>query len=311
MSRPVWKGAIAFGLVQVPVELHSATIRDGVDFSMLDRRDLAPVGYKRYNKRSGVDVPWDDIVKGYEYEEDRYVVLSDEDFRLANVTATQTVEIFGFAEAASIPDYYFESPYVLIPAKRGEKAYALLREALRRTGRVGLATLVIRNRQDVCVVQPEGDHLMVLVLRYRAELKGLDAFPIAEPADGRGYTQRELDMAERLVRDMEEAFEPEKYTDRYRDDLMQRIEAKIAAGETEVVTPPGEDAEAPAAGGSNVVDLMTLLKRSLETRDGKSTARRGEERASVTPLRRRSAPAKKAPAAKTRRKSATARRAAR
>ena len=310
MPRPIWKGAVVFGLVHVPVELHSAATRDGLEFTMLDRRDLAPVGYKRVNKRSGAEVPWDEIVKGYEYEDGRYVVLNDDDFRLANVKATQTVEIFGFAEAASIPDYYFESPYVLVPAKRGEKGYALLREALRRTQRIGLATVVIRTRQDVCVVQPEGDHLLVLTLRYATEVKPLKSFPLPEEADRRAFTARELEMAERLVREMQEPFNPETYSDSYRDDLLKRIQTKIAAGETEELS-TGADEAPPAGARSNVVDLMTLLKRSLEARGDGKTAKRSEGRASVTPLRRRGASAKKGPALRTRRKPAVARRTAR
>src|SRR5438874_7214521 len=144
MARGLWKGAISFGLVNVPVELFSAEKRSSeLDLTMLDKRDLAPVGYKRYNKASGEDVPWSEIVKGYEYEDDKYVVLSDEDFRRANVEASKTVDIAAFVERGSIPAKFFETPYYLAPGKRGEKPYALLRDALKKADRVGVATVVI------------------------------------------------------------------------------------------------------------------------------------------------------------------------
>jgi DNA end-binding protein Ku len=227
MARAVWKGAISFGLVHVPIELYPAESRNEFKFTMLDRRDLAPVGYQRVNKKSGKEVPWDDIVKGYEYEDDRYVVLTDEDFRRANVTATQTVEIFGFADTCSIPDHYFEQPYVLVPGRRGEKGYALLRDALRRTERVGLATVVIRARQHVCTVAPVGDQILLNTLRYASELEAMKTHAVETPAKGNAYSARELEMAERLVREMEEAFDPAAYKDHYHGDLMKRIRAKL------------------------------------------------------------------------------------
>src|SRR5512138_959431 len=145
MARGLWKGAISFGLVNVPVELFSAEKRSSeLDLTMLDKRDLAPVGYKRYNKSTGEDVPWSEIVKGYEYEDEKYVVLSDEDFRRANVEASKTVEILAFVDGAAITPQYFETPYYLAPGKRGEKAYALLRDALKKSGKVGVASVVMR-----------------------------------------------------------------------------------------------------------------------------------------------------------------------
>ncbi len=282
MARAVWKGAISFGLVHVPVELVPAAARNELKFSMLDRRDLAPVGYKRVNKKSGHEVPWDDIVKGYEYEDDRYVVLSDEDFRLANVEATQRIDIFGFAAVAEIPVHFFETPYVLVPGQRGEKGYALLREALRRTGRVALAHMVIRNRQHVCTVMPHHDHLLVITLRFASELAPVDQHAIPPLAKKDAYSSRELEMAERLIKEMDTTFAPAEYTDQYRDDLMRRIDAKIAAGETEVLTAPDRGATGTERAGSNVVDLMTLLKKSLD--QGKLRSSGGARRATVSPI---------------------------
>jgi DNA end-binding protein Ku len=301
VARAIWKGAVTFGLVHIPVELYSAESRGELHFHMLDRRDLAPVGYQRVNKKSGRAVPWEDIVKGYEYEDDRYVVLTEEDFRLANVEATQTVEIFGFTAAHAIPDHYFETPYVIVPMKRGEKGYALLRDALERKKRVGLANVVMRNRQHVCAVVPEGNRLLVITLRYAEELAALETHSIGAAAGKSAYSARELEMAERLIQEMDEKFTPDKYVDRYRDDLMRRIDAKIKAGETEVLTEPA---------ASNVVDLMTLLKRSLDGR-GKAPPSGADRKATVTPLRRRAPARRKAAVPKSRRATGGARGAAR
>ncbi|HEX6157198.1 MAG TPA: Ku protein, partial [Burkholderiales bacterium] len=160
MARGLWKGAISFGLVNVPVELYSAQKRSAeLDLTMLDKRDMAPVGYKRVNKETGKEVPWGEIVKGFEYKDDQYVVLSDEDFRRANVEASKTVEILAFVEAADIPPRYFEKPYYLAPGKRGEKAYALLRDAMKKAGKAAVASVVIRTRQYLAAMLPQDDVL--------------------------------------------------------------------------------------------------------------------------------------------------------
>src|SRR5579859_86712 len=180
MARGLWKGAISFGLVNVPVELFSAEKRSTeLDLTMLDKRDLAPVGYKRYNKASGEDVPWSEIVKGYEYEDAKYVVLSDEDFRRANVEASKTVEILAFVDAGKIAPLFYETPYYLAPGKRGEKAYALLRDALRRAGKVGIASVVIRTRQYLAAVFAQDDVLVMNTLRYADELRRAEDMDIS------------------------------------------------------------------------------------------------------------------------------------
>jgi DNA end-binding protein Ku len=176
----LWKGAISFGLVHVPVSLYPATRTDEVSFDMLDKRDFAPVGYRRYNKLTGEEVPWAEIVKGYEYEEGQYVVVTPEDFKQANVKATQTVEILSFAEAASIDPYYFETPYYLEPGKRGEKGYALLREVLRRTKQVGIAQVVIRARQHLAALIPVDRMLILNTLRYPNELRPASELELPE-----------------------------------------------------------------------------------------------------------------------------------
>ncbi|HEX8987539.1 MAG TPA: Ku protein [Rhodocyclaceae bacterium] len=266
MARALWKGAIAFSLVHIPVTLYPASSSAELDFKMIDRRDFAPVGYQRVNKRSGEPVPSDEIVKGYEYEDDQYVVMSNEDFREANVQATQTVDIFAFVEAADIPPYHYDTPYYLEPSKRGAKGYALLREVLRRKDRIALANVVIRTRQRLAALVPVGRMLVLNTLRFADEIRAFDAANL--PGDdlvALKVSDREIAMAERLVDDMAETWHPEQYHDTYREDLLALIHRKVESGETHVLAEPAEH-KAGAEGGAEVVDLMALLKRSLESR---------------------------------------------
>lgn len=266
MPRSLWKGAISFGLVNIPVVLYSAENRNSFDLTMLDRRDMKPVGFKRYNKDTGKDVPWGEIVKGYEYEKERYVVLNDEDFRRANVEATQTVDIVNFVDAEEIPPTYFETPYYLAPDKRGEKGYALLRETLKKTNKVGIATVIIRTRQYIAALIPRDDVIVLNTLRYANELKPVKDIDV--PSDNLktvGVTPREVEMATRLVEEMTDSWEPEKFRDTYHEDLMKLIEKRIQAGQTEVVTEPEQEGEKQAP--AEVIDLMALLKRSVQEKD--------------------------------------------
>jgi DNA end-binding protein Ku len=273
MARGLWKGAISFGLVNVPVELFSAEKRSSeLDLTMLDKRDLAPVGYKRYNKSTGEDVPWAEIVKGYEYEDERYVVLSDEDFRRANVEAAKTVGIQAFVDMKDIAPLYFQAPYYLAPGKRGEKAYALLRDALRKAGKAGIATVVIRTRQYLAAVFPQEDVLVMNTLRYAAELKGVEDLGIPAAALHAKASAREIDMALRLIDDMSEKWKPERFKDSYREDLLARIEEKVKAGQTEEITEPEKGRKEPA--GAEVIDLMALLKKSVERKQEREKPRR-------------------------------------
>jgi DNA end-binding protein Ku len=258
----LWKGTISFGLVNIPVGLHSAEHRNELSFAMLDRRDLAPVGYRRFNKESGKEVPWDQIVKGYEYEDGRYVVLSDADFQAANVEATQTVDILHFVEPGQIPFMLYETPYYLAPDKRGEKGYVLLRETLTRAAKVALAQVVVRTRQYLAVMAPYERILVLNTLRYPDELRSPKELDLPEARVS--VKPSELQMALRLVDEMTREFDPKLYHDTYREDVMARVKAKIKAGETEVITEP--QAERPAARGAEVIDLMALLKRSVEQR---------------------------------------------
>ena len=278
MARGLWKGAISFGLVNVPVELFSAEKRASeLDLTMLDKRDLAPVGYKRYNKSTGEDVPWAEIVKGYEYDDDKYVVLSDEDFRRANVEAARTVDIQAFVDLKDIPPLFFETPYYLAPGKRGEKAYALLRDAMKKSGKAGIATVVIRTRQYLAAVIPQDDVLVMDTLRYAGEIKAAEELGLPAAALHAKASAKEIDMALRLIEDMSEKWQPEKFKDTYREDLMARIEEKIRRGQTEEITAPAKGEKAPAS--ADVIDLMALLKRSVGKKQDKPKRARAAPRA--------------------------------
>ena len=268
MARGLWKGAISFGLVNVPVELFSAEKRSSeLDLTMLDKRDLAPVGYKRYNKSTGEDVPWGEIVKGYEYEDGKYVVLGEEDFRRANPEASRTVDIVAFVEMKDVAPQYYETPYYLAPGKRGEKAYALLRETLKKAGKAGIATVVIRTKQYLAALFPQDDILVLNTLRYAEELKKPASLEVAQAK----VTAKELDMALRLVQDMSDEWQPEKFHDTYREDILKRVEQKIKAGETEDIPEPEK---AKAAKGGEVIDLMSLLKKSVSKHEKPKRAAR-------------------------------------
>ena len=278
MARGLWKGAISFGLVNVPVELHSVEKRSGeLDLTMLDKRDLAPVGYKRDNNSTGEDVPWAEIVKGYEYDDDKYVVLSDEDFRRANVEASRTVEIQAFVDLKEIPPLFFETPYYLAPGKRGEKAYALLRDAMKKSGKAGIATVVIRTRQYLAAVIPQDELLLMDTLRYADELKAPEELGVPNGTLHHKVSPKEIDMALRLIDDMSEKWQPEKFKDTYRDDLLARIREKVKQGETEEITQPEKGAKEPAR--ADVIDLMALLKKSVTKKQDKPKRAKGAQRA--------------------------------
>jgi len=270
--RAVWKGAVSFGLVYIPVHLHTAARDSTLDLDLLDSRDFSPVGYQRYNKRTGKVVDWGDVVKGYEYKKGQYVALTDEDFRRANVEASQTIDIVSFAERADIPPEYFEMPYYLEPAEGGEKTYSLLREAMRGSSKVAIGSFVIRGRQHFCAILAHERALMLNTLRFAEELvpaEGLE-LPPANPRSAR-VSRQEVDMARRLVEEMTGEWDPEAFKDTYRRDLMRRIKEKIRKRQTHVLTPAAEpEAERPTA---EVIDLMAVLRKSLE-KGGGSRGRR-------------------------------------
>ncbi len=283
MPRSIWKGSITFGLVNIPVGLYGAESRHELQFHLLDKRDKSPVHYKRVSEGSGKEVPWGDIVRGYEYEKGQYVILSDEDLQHANPTATQTIDITDFVDAAEISPVYFDKPYYLAPDKKGTKGYALLREALRRSGKVGIASVVIRTRQYLAAVLPQDDVLVLELLRYAHELR--DAADLEVPR-GSEVSDRELAMAEKLIDAMAGSWEPAAYTDTYEKDVMEMIERRVESGETEAVETKAP--KRPASGGK-VVDLMMLLQRSVDESGGKGAGRKKAAAAPPPPAPRKHA----------------------
>jgi DNA end-binding protein Ku len=271
MARSMWKGAISFGLVHIPVEMYPAASDQGLDLSMLDRRDFAPIGFKRYNKATGKEVSWDDIVKGYEYSDGEYVVLSDEDLRRANPEATQTIDIIAFVNAEQVPLIYYEQPYYLAPGKGGDKVYALLRETLRDVGKIGIANVVIRVKQHLAALVCVGDTIVLNTLRYPDEIRPTDELKIpAADSKAAQVTEKELQMAKALVEGMSEKWKPQQYHDTYREDVMALIKKKIAANQTKTLTEPEPEEEKPAK--SNVIDLVSLLQASLGKKPAKAAA---------------------------------------
>src|SRR3954466_4008558 len=295
MARAIWKGSISFGLVNIPVGLYAAESRDEISFKLLDKKTMSPIHYKRVSEESGKEVPWDETVRGYPLEGGKYVVLSDEDLKGAAPEATQTIDIVDFVDLEEISPLYFDKPYYLAPDRKGAKAYALLRETLRRTGKVGIAKVVIRTREYLAAVVARGEVLTLELMRYAHELRDPDELEV--PRGKQGVSDREVEMAERLVEGMVAAWDPEKYKDTYRQELMKTIEKRAKAGKFESSPEPEPK---PREARGNVVDLMALLKQSVE-----QGGRKPAHKAAST----KKAPAKKTAARKTAaRKSARRRR---
>jgi DNA end-binding protein Ku len=275
MPRAFWTGSISFGLVSIPVALVSAESPDELSFHQLDRRDLNPIGIKRVNKKTDEEVPWEQIVRGYEYERGRFVVVTDQDIKRANVEATRTIDIVGFVGADRISPLYFERPYYVEPGPGGAKAYALLRETLRRTGRVGLATVVIRSKQHLAALLERDGVLVLELLRWAHELRTTKGLEVPDDRKAR-VTKQEADMATQLVKGMEVDWDPRRYKDTFTDDVMALIKKRIASGKISEI----DESEPPAPKrGGQVVDLMPLLKKSLEAGGrGRAPGRGGHRR---------------------------------
>ena len=287
MARALWSGAISFGLVYIPVQMHSASHANQIDLDMLDKKDFSPVGYQRINKRTGKVVEWGDIVKGYQYKKGDYVALSEEDFRQANVKASQTIEIQNFVDVNDISPMYYETPYYLAPAKGGAKVYALLREALLRTEKAAIATFVMRSRQHVAVVSPHDRALILNTLRFAEEIREPKDLELPAASKSAGLTAAELAMAERLVNEMTGPWNPEQYTDTYRDDLMKRIQEKVRKKQMHHLTEP--DKSRRSEKGAEIIDLMAALKRSLKDSGGESGETRKPAKRSEGAASKRSA----------------------
>lgn len=276
MPRALWKGAISFGLVYVPVELHTASQENTLPLHMLDRRDFAPIGFHRINKETGKEVDWANIVKGYEFRKGQFVALSDADFKHANVKASETIQIDTFCAAAQIPAMYFEKPYYLFPAKGGDKVYTLLRQALESTDKVAIATFVMHQRQHLCAIAPQGPALMLLTLRFADEV-----LPAGEKIPAAKISAAELAMARQLVQSMEGKFTAGKFKDTYRADLKRRVQEKIRR--KEIHSLPAEEPTGEERPKAQVLDLMAALKASVGKgrRVDKPVAKSGKARTSA------------------------------
>ncbi|MCA8100334.1 non-homologous end joining protein Ku [Burkholderia contaminans] len=295
MTRMIWKGAISFGLVHVPVQLFPATRTVKPSFRLLDKRSMDPVGYRQVNKRTGKEVTREDIVRGYEYEKERYVVLTDDEIRAANPESTQTVDIVTFVDEDAVSFLYLDTPYYLVPDRKGEKVYALLRDALKDSGKIGIAHVVMRDRQHLGALIPVGPLLALDTLRWQEELRPLDELSVpAVDAKRAGVSARELAMAKKLIDDMSGSWTPDEYHDTFRDDILELVERKVRAGRIEEI----EDRPAQTARtATNVVDLTELLKRSLKGGGGARAARADDDEDARAPSHATAAPRK--PAAKT------------
>jgi DNA end-binding protein Ku len=263
-SRVLWKGAISFGLVHIPVALHSATSESGVNFDWLDKRSMDPVGYKRVNKRTGKEIAKENIVKGVEYEDGQYVVLSEEEIKSAYPKTTQTIEIESFVPNTDIPFVYLERPYYIAPINKGQKVYALLRDTLLKTQRVGIARVIIQTKQHLAVLVPSGPALILNLLRWGADIRSLEELNLPPVgAKAAGLTDKELAMAKQLVDDMTGKWKPEEFTDSFKDDIMALVKRKAKEGKLENVVQPEEAEEPETRSGAKIIDLTELLQRSL------------------------------------------------
>src|SRR5215472_9644181 len=263
--RAIWKGSISFSLINIPVALYPATRAEELKFRLLRDSDLSPVNYKRVAEADGKEVPWDQIVKGYEYEKDKFVVLKDEDFKRADIEATQSVDIMDFVELEEIDPIFFDKPYYLEPEKRGEKAYALLREALKQSGKVGIAKVVIKTRQHLAAVKPEKNLLVLELMHFAEEI--IDTRELKIPA-GASIGAKELEMAKDLIEKMSDQWDASKYQDDYRRVLLEVIHEKVESGGKEIPT------RGAAKKPTNVVDLVSVLQESLEHAQKGAAAKR-------------------------------------
>jgi DNA end-binding protein Ku len=257
MPRPLWKGALSFGLVTVPVNLYSAVENaSGLSFHLLHEKDESRIEYKRICEKEGVEVPWSEIVKGYEYQKGKHVVLTDEDFEKAIVPATQTFDIRAFVPASDVDPLYFEQPYYVAPGGKGAtKAYALLRDALEETQRVGIGTIVLRQREHLAALEPAGKVLVLNTMRFADEIRPVGALDL--PARGAGWTRKEMQLAHQLIETLASDFDPRAFKDTYTDVLKRAIRQKLQGKEISVPQPERRP---------KVVDLMAALQASLQSK---------------------------------------------
>ena len=279
MARSMWKGSLAFGLVNIPIELYSATRDHRPKFRLLHAKDEAPIRYERVCQTEGKPVGWEDLVKGYEYEKGQFVVLTKDDFKTAAVEKTKTIDIIDFVDPEQIDERFFETPYYLQPAKGAERSYALLREAIRESGKLGVAKIILRDAQHLAAVEAIGDALVLTMMRFADELADLGDFKFPKAENIR---PAELKMAMQLIDSLSADWKPEKYTDEYRDNLLKVIQAKLKGKRPRLQ-------ERETAQSAEVVDLMARLRASLESKGaGGAKARPAAKKSASKPGRRKS-----------------------
>jgi len=277
MARAIWKGAISFGLVHIPVSLSPAVSSERIDFDWLDKRSMDPVGYKRINKVTGKDMVKENIVKGVQYEKGRYVVISEDEIRQARPEATQTIDIFSFVAASEIPLQAFDTPYYLAPDRRGGKVYALLRQTLETTDKVALARVVLHTQQHLALLRPLDDALVMITLRWPSQVRSLEGLELDASVTEAKIDKRELQMAKRLVEDMAGNWTPEDYHDDFKQTILDLVDEKARNGKIEAVSTPDEKGEQK---GADIIDLTDLLKRSLAGKKPAPAAKRSSKKAS-------------------------------
>jgi DNA end-binding protein Ku len=268
--RPLWKGSVSFGLVNIPVSIYPATRREELKFVMLRESDHSPINYKRVAEADGKEVPWDQIVKGYEYEKGKFVVLKEEDFKRVDVEATQTVDIMNFVSLEDVDPLLFYKPYYLQAEKGGDKAYVLLRDALVKTGKIAISKVVIRKRQHLAAVKPQGSGLMLELMHFAHEL--VDVSEYKEPVE-KPVSKAEMQMAEKLIESMSSPWDPEEYDDDYHRALEQLIEEKIEHPDEKPKSAPKKKREA------NVIDLVAVLQESIAKKPKKKSSGKGRPKA--------------------------------
>jgi DNA end-binding protein Ku len=292
--RAIWKGTISFGLISIPISLYPATQREDLKFRLLRKSDLSPVNYKRVSEHDGKEVPWDQIVKGYEYEKEKFVVIKEEDFNRVDVEATQTVDILNFVKLDEVNPLLFYKPYYMEVGKGGDKAYALLREALESSGKIAIAKVVIKVRQHLAAIKPQEKGLMLELMHFPDEIRDVSEFKV--PAV-KAISKPEMKMALQLIDSMSEKWNPENYKDEYREALEKMIEHKIETGEAG----PAPKKKKPT---SNIIDLASVLQRSIQEvrkgSNGAGGAREEHARAVVKHAKRSAVGARSASPAKAR-----------
>ncbi|MDP0498777.1 MAG: Ku protein [Verrucomicrobiota bacterium JB022] len=290
MARPIWKGNLTFGLVNVPVTLYSGEKRADIHLHLIDSRNQARVRYERVNSESGEEVPWNAIVKGYEFDSGQYVLLSAEELEKVDAELTRTIEIEDFVDAQEIDLVYFDKPYYLEPGKRGEKTYALLRETLRLTQKAGICRVVIRSREYLAAVMVRGEAIVLMLLRFAQELRDPVEFKLPDvKKDKIKISQREVDLAVKLVEEMTAEWDPERYHDEHRDQLMKYIDEKVKRGELTASQLEDAEEDDEDEGEENVVDLMDYLRRSVEKVQDEPAKKKATKKATKKTARKQTA----------------------